>query len=211
MHSRPRRSDATRNHAVIVAAARDALAEHGADVRVEEIARRAGLGIGTLYRHFPDKDALVDAVLDDAFVELVELAERALHEDDAWVGFAGFVEAAVARYTTNRGLKDIVAGHARGRERAAAMRRRLRPLVRQLVERAQAEGSLRSDVAPEDVPVLFWACDRVIEATGDVAPDAWRRLLALLLDGLRAHPSAPLPVPPLTRSQLDRAAQRGGR
>ena len=206
--TRPRRSDAERNHRRIVTAARTVLAESGADARVEEIAHHCGLGVGTLYRHFPDKESLIDAVLDDAFGEIIELAEAALAEEDAWAGFAGFVERTIALYSTNRGLREIVAGNTRGRERAATMRTRLRPLVRRLVERAQADGSLRRDFAPEDVPVVFWACDRVIEASAPVAPEIWQRLLGLLLDGLRTDAATPLPTPPLTRAQLDLIAPR---
>jgi AcrR family transcriptional regulator len=206
--TRPARSDATRNHELIVTAARSVLAESGADATMEEIARRCGLGVGTLYRHFPDKEALVDAVLDDAFAEIVALARAALTEADAWAGFAGFVEGTIAHHAANRGLREIMAGNARGRERAAAMRASLRPLVRDLVERARAEGSLRADFAPEDVPVLFWACDRVIEASAPVVPELWQRLLGLLLDGLRAGAATPMPRAPLTPAQLDRIAPR---
>ena len=180
------------------------LADSGADVTVEQIARRAGVGVGTLYRHFPGKEALVDAVLDDAFDEIVALAGSALGEDDAWTGFAGFIERAVALHAANGGLRDIVSGNARGRERAASMRARLQPLVSRLVERAQAQGSLRPDFAPEDVPLLFWGSGRVIDLSAPVAPEIWRRFLGLLLDGLRSGAASPLPAPPLTRAQLGR-------
>ena len=206
--SRLRRSDAERNHARIVLAARAVLVESGADAKVEEIARRAGLGVGSLYRHFPDKEALIDAVLDDAFGEILELADAALEQDDAWAGFSGFVEGAVALHAANSGLRDIVAGSARGRERAAAMRARLRPKVRRLVARAHAEGGLRTDFAAEDVPLLFWGTGKVIDLTSSVAPEIWQRYLGLLLDGLRAGAASPLPVRALTPAQLDRISPR---
>ena len=175
---------------------------------MEEIARRAGVGMGTLYRRFPTKEDLVDAVLEDAFGELVSVAEEALDEPDAWVGFCTFLERALALHGADRGLKDLVASSKHGRGRADAMRARLRPLIQQLVERAQEQGALRPDFAPQDVPMIFWTAGRVIETTSAVAPDFWRRYLGLLLDGLRAEAATPLPHPPLTRSQLGRATGR---
>ncbi len=205
---RPLRRDAQANHDRIVAAARAAFAARGIEVSVEEIARRAGVGMGTLYRHFAAKEDLVDAVLEDAFEEFVRAADQALAEDDAWVGFRGFLERVSSLHGQNRGLKDMIATQAHGRTRADAMRARIRPLLRRLIERAQEQGSLRADFTPEDMPLVFWTSGRVIEATGAVAPELWRRHLGILLDGLRAEAATPLPHPPLTRAQLNRATGR---
>jgi AcrR family transcriptional regulator len=161
--------------------------------------------MGTLYRNFATKEELVDAVLEDAFDAYVELAARAVEAEDRWAGFAGFLEQALELHAANRALMDVVLASERGRDRAKEVRRRVRPLLGRLVERAQAEGSLRADLAAEDVPMLLWACARVAQATSDVEPDAWRRHLALLLDGLRAGAATPLPVPPLTAAQLARS------
>lgn len=204
---RPLRRDAQANRERIVAAARSAFAADGVDVPVEEIARRAGVGMGTLYRHFPAKEDLIDAVLEDAFAAFVNAAEQALGEDDAWAGFRGFFERVFALHVENRALKDMIATRAHGLGRAETMRRRLRPLLRRLVERAHDQGALRTDFTPEDMPLVFWTCGRVIEATAEVAPDLWRRYLGLLLDGLRARAASPLPHPPLTRAQLSRATR----
>jgi AcrR family transcriptional regulator len=202
------RSDARRNRERLVASARELFASEGVDVPVEEITRHAGLGMGTLYRHFPTKEELIDAVLEESFDELVGAAEQAVLEDDAWTAFTGFLEQALELHVRNRGLKDMLATSARGRDRAAAMRTRMRPLLRRLIERAQEQGALRADFAPEDLPVVFWAAGRVIETTAGVAPDYWRRHLGLVLDGLRAEAATPLPRPPLTRAQLARATGR---
>ena len=191
-----------------MASARELFSSAGVDVPVEDITRHAGLGMGTLYRHFPTKEELIDAVLEDAFAELVELAEQAAAEKDAWAALTRFLEQALARRAANRGLKDVLATRARGRERAEAMRARIRPLLRGLIARAQDQGALRRDFTPEDLPLVFWTADRVIETSGAIAPDYWRRYLGLLLDGLRADAATPLPVPPLTRTQLARAARR---
>ena len=206
--ARPLRRDAQANRDRIVAAARAAFAAEGIEVPVEEIARRAGVGMGTLYRHFPAKEDLIDAVLEDAFAELLSAAEQALVEQDAWAGFRGFLERVFALHAENRGLKDIIATRAHGKARAEAMRTRMRPLLRRLIERAQEQGTLRADFTPEDMPLVFWAGGRVIEATAAVAPEFWRRHLGLLLDGLRAEAATPLPHPPLTRAQLNRATGR---
>jgi AcrR family transcriptional regulator len=202
------RSDARRNRERLVASARELIAREGPDVSVEEITQHAGLGMGTLYRHFPTKDELIDAVLEDSFAELVELARRAAAEEDAWTGLATFLEQALARHAANRGLKDVLASREHGRRGAEAMRRRIRPVLHELVERAQAQGTLRADFTSEDLPLVFWTAGRVIETTAAFAPEYWRRYLGLLLDGLRAESATQLPVPPLTRSQLARAAGR---
>jgi AcrR family transcriptional regulator len=205
---KPLRSDARRNRERLVASARELLAAEGVDVSVDEITRHAGLGMGTLYRHFPTKEELVDAVLEDAFAELVELAERAAAAEDAWVGLTEFIEQALASHAANRGLKDMLAARGHGATRAQAMRERIHPLLRRLIERAQAQGALRPDFTAEDLSLVFWAVGRVIETTGDIAPQQWRRHLGLLLDGLRAPAATPLPAPALTRRQLARAVRR---
>ena len=206
--TRPLRRDAQANRERIVAAARAAFAEDGLDVPVEQIARRASVGMGTLYRHFATKEDLVDAVLEDAFGEFVATAEQALAEGDAWAGFRGFLERLFALHVENRALRDILATREHGQARAEAMRRRMRPLVRRLIERAQEQGTLRADFTPEDMPLLFWTGGRVIDATADVAPDLWRRFLGLMIDGLRAETATPRPHPPLTPAQWNRAAGR---
>ena len=206
--ARPLRRDAQANRDRIVAAARVAFAAHGIDVPVEEISRRAAVGMGTLYRHFPAKEDLIDAVLEDAFEEFVGAAEQALAEENAWTAFRGFLERVFALHVENRGLKDIIATRAHGRARAEAMRTRMRPLLLRMIERAHEQGTLRPDFTAEDMPLVFWTGGRVIEATASVAPEFWRRHLGLLLDGLRAEAATPLPHPPLTRAQLNRAIGR---
>jgi AcrR family transcriptional regulator len=209
------RVDARRNRERLLAAARELLAADGVDVPVREIAQRAGVGVATLYRHFPTRDDLVDAVLEDAFEEYVAIAEAALAAADPWSGFTGFVEQVVAVHARNRGLKDVVETRAHGRGRAAAMRRRITPLVAQLVERAQVDGTLRADFTPQDVALVVWGADRVADLAGDVTPEIWRRHLAFVFDGLRADGATPLPQPPLTETQERRIggeiARKAGR
>jgi AcrR family transcriptional regulator len=202
------RSDAKRNRERLVASARELFAARGVDVPAREVARHAGVGVGTLYRHFPERADLVDAVLEESFDELIALAETSLAEDDAWRGFTHFVEEALVLHGRNRGLKDVVETNAHGRTRAQEMRKRLRPLVARLVARAQEDGELRSDFTPQDIALLFWGSDRVIELAGDVAPELWRRQLGFVFDGLRASNATPLAAPPLTDAQLKRVGAK---
>jgi AcrR family transcriptional regulator len=202
--TRPLRRDAERNRARIVETARVAFAADGIDVSVEEIARRSGVGMGTLYRRFSTKDELIDAVLEASFAEICEAARSALEIGDAWVGFTTFLERVFELHMRNRGLKDVIASHRHGRRRLEALRAELRPLVADIIARAQAQGTLRADFTTEDVPLLFWTGGRVAELTSGVASELWRRYLGLMLDGLRADAATPLAHPPLTRAQLER-------
>lgn len=201
------RSDARRNRERLVAAAREIFASKGIEASVREIAQRAEVGMGTLYRHFPTRDDLVDAVLEDGFEEFVGIAEAALAEPDGWTGFRRFVEEALLLHARNRGLKEVFERRLAGKERAEAMRRRIAPLVAGLVTRAQKEGRLRPDFRPEDVALLFWGGDRVIELSATVSPQLWRRYLGFLLDGLQADAATPLEQPSLTPAQLRRVGR----
>jgi AcrR family transcriptional regulator len=204
------RSDARRNRERLVSTARELFASEGVDVPAREIARRAGVGVGTLYRHFPEREELVDAVLAEEYGELIAIAEAALAEPDAWRGFTRFVEDALARYAGNRGLKDVAETQIHGLRRVQAMRRRLRPLAARLVSRAQEDGALRQDFTTEDIALLFWGTDRVIELAGAVAPELWRRQLGFVFDGLRSSAATPLERPPLTEAQLRRVGRPAG-
>ena len=204
------RRDAQANRDRILEAARACFAADGVDVPVEEIAQRAGVGMGTLYRRFPTKHDLVQAVIEESLGAFVAAAEEALAERDPWTGFTRFVERVLELQTENRALREVLAGTDDGTARDQ-VRRRVRPLVRELVRRAQADGSMRADFAPEDMPLVFMTAGRVLEAARPVAPDLWRRYLGLLLDGLRAEGATPLPRGPLTAVQVNRLLDRDRR
>ena len=177
------RSDALRNRAKLVASARELFAGNGVEVSVEEITQHAGVGMGTLYRHFPTKEELVDAVLEDAFDEILVLANAAASADDPWQGLTGFFEGVLELRVQNRGIRDLIAAGTHG-ARHAEMRRRIRPLIRGLILRAQAEGALRKDFKLDDVTFVLQSVGRVIDA-GDGGRTTWRRHLSFFLDGLR--------------------------
>ena len=198
------RSDARRNRARIVAVAAEVFAEHGVNASLEEVAQRAGVGIGTLYRRFPTRQDLVEAIFEDRVEELVGVAEQAATDADAWHGFASFLEYALAAQATNRGLKDVFTDLP-PTGRMVETRARIRRRIEQLMARAQEEGSLRRDVALSDISMLFWAVSRIVDATSEVAPDVWRRHLALVLDAFRVTDAAAISVSPLTEPEVDEA------
>jgi AcrR family transcriptional regulator len=173
------RRDAQANRDRIVAAAGDAIAEVGVDVSMDDVARRAGVGVGTIYRNFPTKDDLVDAVLESAVEQMAGLLEQALALDDAWAGFCLYLERVLDLHAKNRGLKRLFA--ARGIDRA---RKRLGPLAVRLIGRAQEQGKLRADFKPEDLRLVFSSAGAVLEFD----PRSRTRFLTLLLDGLKADP-----------------------
>jgi AcrR family transcriptional regulator len=204
---RPLRRDAERNRERILAAAADAFAGGGLAVTMDEIARRAGVGVGTVYRRFPDKELLIEALFEQRIDELVGLAEAARDHPDAFEGLVQFFETFLAVQAADRGLKEVLIGTGRGQRRVVEARSRIAPVVDELVERARAAGGLRPDVTSSDLGLIQFMLGAAIDYTHDVDPEAWRRLLAIVLDGLRRRRDAPtpLPTPALDVDQLDRA------
>ena len=206
---RPLRQDAARNRERLVLAARAMFRRKGLDVPLEEIAREAGVAIGTLYNRFPTRGELADAALGPMAQQAAELAEKAARAEDPWQGFAAYIEDTCALFAADRGFADVYRSRIPGAPVIAAAQERLFALKAAIVERAHRSGQLRADVAPSDIAVIIWGIAASMDATRDVASDAWRRHLALALDGLRAGATAhPLPVPPLTASQLRDARPR---
>jgi AcrR family transcriptional regulator len=198
------RRDAEANRERILDTARRLFAEQGLETSMDEVARRAGVGPATLYRRFPTKEAVVDAVLGDVLGRFIGFAEEALQNDDAFAGLEFLFEQATELQAENRGILDILSVRLRQEPRLAKARARFLPLVDELVSRAQQQGTLRGDLAPTDVTVLLWQLGRVVDTTGAYAPELWRRYLALIFDGLRPQAAYPLPHPPLTHDQIDR-------
>ena len=210
--ARPLRRDAQRNRDAIVAAARQVFCDHGLEAPLEEIARQAGVGIATLYRHFPNRAALLDAVLADTVHAHVEVAEQARATDDPWDGFTAYLEQTCRLQATNRGLNDAMGMRFPRAATVEAAKARLFDLVAQVVDRAQQSGQLRADLTLEDLAFLAWANTRILQAGHAAgAPDAWQRHLGFLLDGFRADRAHPLPQPPLSPRQVHRAMLTLGR
>ena len=205
--SSPRlRRDAQRNRDAILVAARQAFCDQGLEVPLEEIARRAGVGIATLYRRFPSRTELLDTVLADTVQAHLDLAERALAMEDPWEGFCFYLEQTCRLQATDRGLNDAMGMRFPRTPALEAARRRLFDLGGRLIARAQEAGQLRADLTYEDLALVTWANSRVLQAVRAAgAPDAWRRHLGFLLDGFRADRAHPLPEPPLSPRQVYRA------
>jgi AcrR family transcriptional regulator len=199
------RQDAQRNRERILEAARETFREHGLDAPLEDIARRAEVGIATLYRRFPTRDALIEEVFVETVSSFTQVADEALQIEDPWTAFSTFIEKLGERQAENWGLKDLLCRRFPDSKLLEDASRRGRAAVQRLLERAQAEGAVRADVTPEDIEFVFWSNGRILEATRDVAPNAWRRNLALMLDAFRAENASPLPERALTSRELGRA------
>jgi len=201
------RRDASRNRERLLEAARELFAERGLNVTMDEIARAAGVGVGTAYRRFGNRDELIGALFEERMQEYVALAEDAVAQADAWAALERYLERSIAMQAADRGLHDLLIGNASALERVARIRDRMLPLIDQLVRRAQEAGDVRPDITVSDVPLLGLMLGQVVGFSHDIAPDLWRRYLTLLLDGLRTSRAAPSPlsVPPLESRQLDAA------
>jgi AcrR family transcriptional regulator len=200
------RSHARRNHELLVEAAREVFAERGVEASLEEIARRAGVGIGTLYRHFATRDALVEAVFERRIGEFAAFGEQAADEPDGWRAFTGFLERILEIQAGDRLLKDVLLRSSPGEGHAEQARAEMRRSFEGVLERAHAHG-LRADFAFPDLALLLWSFSPLIDATAEVAPAAWRRHLHWLLDGLREEAATPQAEPPLSGEQFQAAIQ----
>lgn len=199
--ARPLRKDAERNRQRILASARVLFAEGGVDVGLDDIARHAGVGVGTVYRRFPDRDALIDELLDDKIAAIERVAAEALEVEDPWKGLVQFLERSQAMQAEDRGLKEALLVPTCGKERLAEARSRIEPLLGELIERAQESGDLRPDFRFEDFALLVEMIGAVSDATHAASPEVWRRYLRIVIDGLATRRDAPSDLGP---AALDR-------
>jgi AcrR family transcriptional regulator len=193
------RRDAARNRDKILAAARAAFDEEGVDVGVEVIAHRAGVGVGTLYRRFPTKESLIEAVVDEVLQAILSAAQTALDHEPAATGFAAYLRSVGWLQFEHAGCLTRLWNNSPG-----DVRDRIEVASRTLLAQAQEAGAVRQDLVYEDVIVLFWSLRGVIEVTSTVSPEAWLRHLDLLLTAL-APSDQPLRHPPLTTAQIEEA------
>jgi AcrR family transcriptional regulator len=197
------RADARRNRETLLEAARLLFARHGLDAPMEDVARAAGVGVATLYRHFATKEALIDAVLERRLgVATEELAAARREEPDPWAALARFVRRAAHMSKDDRALALCLGGQIHLGEHARSLQRTLIDACDELVGEAKAAGVLRPDVGPGDLAMLLgvghssWIDLEESEALLD-------RYLAIVLDGLRAPGLEPMPASPLTRDDVD--------
>ncbi|MTE17925.1 TetR family transcriptional regulator [Streptomyces sp. TRM43335] len=197
------RRDARRNREALIAAARAVYAEQGVDAPLDDIARRAGVGNATLYRHFPTRGALVEAVFHDTLTGTLRASEEARRSEDPWEGLTSYLESVFEGLAADRGANDLMTTGVEGTPSLEALRAHNHETVGILLRRAQEHGTVRPDVTAEDLLFALAALGRVVPASAAVVPGSWRRYLALLLDGLRAEAARPLPVPPVDFGQLE--------
>jgi AcrR family transcriptional regulator len=189
--ARPMRRDAVRNQRLVLDAAREVLSQYGTDATMELIASHAGVGVGTIYRHYPNKDALIDALVGSIFEQLLAAA-RADLECPGGMGLEQLLRTLGASMSEHHGYARMLVGHIRW----APGVEQLRDLIARLVEQARDAGELGSWVTVGDVMALIWALRGVVETTASAAPVAWERLLEIHLSALRS------PAPTSTREAM---------
>jgi AcrR family transcriptional regulator len=191
---RPLRADAARNRELLLAAAADEFAEHGLEASVADIARRAGVGKGTVFRHFATKDDLLAAIVLDRIDALNMVGERLLGAADPGAALLEFLTVA-AHQRQQLDLSFLQEAGELNPE-VTRVRTQMFQTVHSLVERAHKQGSVRADVTGADVILLMCAPNYVTSYVPDAPPDLWQRYLAIIFDGLRPEGAHPLPHPP---------------
>jgi AcrR family transcriptional regulator len=192
---KPLRRDAQRNRERILTAARDVFAAGGVHATLDDVAAHAGVGVGTVYRRFPNKDALLDELFEQRIADVAELAEAALSNTDAWEALIRFLEGLEEMCALDRALEHLVLHTGRGDERLARARERLLAPIGALVERAKADGRLRGDFEASDIRMLHTMFGAVVQETDETSPDLWRRYFTIIVDGLASQRSCPTPMP----------------
>lgn len=185
--ARPLRADAQRNRGRILAAAQQEFARVGGEAQMDAIAALAGVGVGTVYRHFPTKEALVTELIRHRFASFVADARAALELDDPWEAFAGYMRTCAEQCAADRGTQYLFlqAGPEAGPRLAAETG--LIAESQRLIDRGQAAGVIRPDFSAEDIGMLMCGVASAMQY-GKAAWD-WQRHVAFLLDGLRTRPA----------------------
>jgi AcrR family transcriptional regulator len=204
---KPLRADARRNREKVLAAARAVFSEQGVDAQMDDVARRANVGVGTVYRHFADREELIDAIARPFFDRTLELAHQAEADAPAGARFATFVRSFAAAQAEHG-----VTGHCAWDSPAAqAVRAELRVFVTGFLAADQGAGTLRGDLTREDAAAVLLTVTMLVDATRDHDAAIWRRHLELVLDGLRPGGAGELSAPPVTAAVWDGFVRARGR
>jgi AcrR family transcriptional regulator len=192
---RPLRADAERNRVKLLEAAHRVFAARGLDAGVDEVAREAGVGMGTLYRRFPTKEDLVAAIVEQRFAAISEafVAVSDAPGLEPWEAFEACAMTLARAIAEDRGFFQVVSESVAWVAEIRVLRDRMLETLRPVVERAQAAGVLRDDVNADDIPALCAVAARLPRWKLDEQPDVWRRYLGVVLDGLRPEGATPLP------------------
>ena len=183
---KPLRADARRNREKVLAAARAVFSEQGVDAQMDDVARRADVGVGTVYRHFPTKDALLNALSDELFAVVAVYTRNLLTLDDPWEAFTRAMWFGAEKTAGDRAFTEILAATRPGPSRTCPGKEDLFVTVGELMERCKAAGKMRPDAMVDDIGLLMCGVGSASHMEHP-APDAWRRHLAIVLDGLRAE------------------------
>jgi AcrR family transcriptional regulator len=187
------RSDVARNRRLLVEAAIEAFQEFGWDVPLDTVARRAGVGNATLYRHFPTRDDLYEAVFAVLHERLAGVLERYRDADDGWAALQGLVFEIYATAPVGPGVGSPAEDRLDTSPSLRAVVSEVGEALDRVLRLAQRQGSVRTDVDLEDLGLLLESMKPVFAVSAKVAPAMWRRHLALLLDALRAGSASALP------------------
>jgi AcrR family transcriptional regulator len=208
--TRPLRRDAERNRQRILKAASEVFNERGLEVSLDEIARHAGVGVGTVYRRFRTKEELVEALFMERIDSVAAFAEKALQATDPWSGLVCFMEQMTELMAGDLGLRQMLMFATYGQDRVAYARQRNAPLVQRMVERAQAAGQLRADLRQTDIPFIVFLLADATQLAHSASPGIWRRYLALILDGMRPgrEGATPLPVAALLPEEMEKSMRQ---
>ncbi|MEV6412770.1 TetR/AcrR family transcriptional regulator [Kribbella sp. NPDC051718] len=200
---RPRK-DAERNRQRLLDAAGELFVERGFAVSLEEIAARAGLGVGTVYRHIDDRAGLLSELLAPMLEEVLTVTRQALDRDDPGPAFFWLLRELAERVALNQAMRDVLLAEIPPEPMVTRLRAEFAPLGTEALRRAQAAGAVRDDLGPTDLPLLLAAVGSIEVRFGRVAPGTWERFLTLLLDGLTPSrtTTSKLAVVPLTDEQL---------
>lgn len=188
---RPLRADARRNHEAILDAARVQFGTDGLDAQIDDIAQRAGVGVGTMYRHFPTKETLIEALTLAHFETLAAEAADALASveagADAWEELCGLLRRSARRLADDAGLSEVVSNRPEAVQECSAVKTGLHAATGRIMDRAIADGTLRADAVVSDIPLMMTGLGRVVSDTARALGLSWERYVELMLDGLRAR------------------------
>lgn len=219
MEQTPLRKDAERNRQRLLEAGREVFASRGLDATLNDVAHHAGVGVGTAYRRFGNKEELIDAIFEQQVTEFEAILRDALAEPDAWKGLVDYLERALAIQARDRGMAQILSGRRITPEQRDWERDRLSPLVNALADKAREQGVIRPEITGTDLifaqigltSIAITARAGADKVDRQDAADLYRRYLWIMLDGIRANAVArpPVPVEALTTEETHRMLQQG--
>lgn len=200
---RPLRADAQKNRERILEAASIVFARQGLDASLDAVAAEAGVGVGTVYRRFPERQLLINELFEEKLEKFVALAVECDSFEDPFEGLVRFLAEASRMHGEDVGLRQIMLGPGVTSVMMEKPRQAIAPIIDGMIEKAKTSGDLREDFDVLDVPLIEFMLARLNDITGRVSPDLWERLLTLVIDGLKQArtDTTPMPVKPATTGQ----------